>query len=115
MLPKINPTETESWKQLQQHFEEMKNMHIKDLFKEDAGRFNKYSFAVPEIVCDFSKNIVSDTTLRLLLQLAEECGLRDAIDAMFAGEKINETEGRSVLHTALRNFSGNRFCLMEKT
>ena len=81
-------------------------MHIKDLFEEDTGRFNKYSFAVPEIVCDFSKNIVSDTTLRLLLQLAEECGLRDAIDAMFAGEKINETEGRSVLHTALRNFSG---------
>jgi glucose-6-phosphate isomerase len=106
MLPKINPTETESWKQLQQHFEEMKNMHIKDLFKEDAERFNKYYFAVPEIVCDFSKNIVSDTTIRLLLQLAEECGLRDAIDAMFAGEKINETEGRSVLHTALRNFSG---------
>ena len=106
MLPKINPTETESWKQLQQHFEEMKNMHISDLFKEDAGRFNKYCFAVPEIICDFSKNIVSDTTLRLLLQLAEECGLRDAIDAMFAGEKINETEGRSVLHTALRNFSG---------
>jgi glucose-6-phosphate isomerase len=106
MLPKINPTETESWKQLQEHFEEMKNMHIKDLFKEDAGRFNKYSFAVPEIVCDLSKNIVSDTTLRLLLQLAEECGLRDAIDAMFSGENINETEGRSVLHTALRNFSG---------
>jgi glucose-6-phosphate isomerase len=106
MLPKINPTETESWKQLQQHFEEMKNMHICDLFKEDAARFDKYSFAVPEIVCDFSKNIVSDTTLRLLLQLAEQCGLRDAIDAMFAGEKINETEGRSVLHTALRNFSG---------
>ena len=106
MLPKINPTETESWKLLQQHFEEMKNMHIKDLFKEDGERFNKYSFAVPEIVCDFSKNIVSDTTLRLLLQLAEECGLRDAIDAMFSGEKINETEGRSVLHTALRNFSG---------
>lgn len=105
MLPKINPTETESWKLLQQHFEEMKNVHIKDLFMEDPERFQKYSFALPEIVCDFSKNIVSDTTLRLLLQLAEECGLRDAINAMFDGEKINGTEGRSVLHTALRNFS----------
>ncbi|MEO8762760.1 MAG: glucose-6-phosphate isomerase [Ginsengibacter sp.] len=106
MLPKINPTETGSWKQLQKHFEEMKNVHIKDLFKEDAGRFSKFSFAVPEIVCDFSKNIITDTTLRLLLQLADECGLRDAIEAMFTGEKINESEGRSVLHTALRNFSG---------
>ena len=91
---------------MQEHFEEMKNVQIKDLFRDDAQRFEKYSFAVPEIVCDFSKNIISDTTLRLLLQLAEDCGLKDAIDAMFSGEKINETEGRSVLHTALRNFSG---------
>ena len=105
MLPKINSTKTESWKKLQKHFEEMKNVRIKDLFNEDVNRFNKYSFALPEIVCDFSKNIISDTTLALLLQLATECGLREAIDAMFSGEKINETEGRSVLHTALRNFS----------
>ena len=106
MLPKINPTETESWKQLQQHFEEMKNVHMKDMFTEDPARFQKYSFAVPEIVCDFSKNIINDTTISLLLKLADECGLREAINAMFSGEKINETEGRSVLHTALRNFSG---------
>ena len=106
MLPKINPTETASWKLLQEHFEEMKNVHLKDLFRDDARRFEKYSFAVPEIVCDFSKNIVSDNTLHLLLQLAEDCKLKTAIDAMFSGEKINETEGRSVLHTALRNFSG---------
>ncbi|MGH2648974.1 MAG: glucose-6-phosphate isomerase [Ginsengibacter sp.] len=106
MLPKINPTETESWQQLQQHFEEMKNVRIKDLFMDDPERFQKYSFSVPEIVFDFSKNIINDTTIRLLLQLADECGLREAIDAMFTGEKINETEDRSVLHTALRNFSG---------
>jgi len=106
MLPKINPTTTESWKKLQQHFEEMKHAPIKDMFMEDPERFQKYSFAVPEIVCDFSKNIINDTSVRLLLQLADECGLREAIDAMFTGEKINETEGRSVLHTALRNFSG---------
>ena len=109
MLPKINPTETESWKQLQQHFEEMKNVHMKDMFTEDPARFQKYSFAVPEIVCDFSKNIVNDITIRLLLQLAGECGLREAIEAMFSGEKINETENRSVLHIALRNFSGKPF------
>jgi glucose-6-phosphate isomerase len=106
MFPKINPTETESWKKLQQHFEEMKNVHIKDMFTEDPERFQKFSFAVPEIICDFSKNIINDTTINLLLQLADECGLREAIDAMFMGEKINETEDRSVLHTALRNFSG---------
>src|SRR5665647_766322 len=101
MLPKINPTETESWKLLQQHFEEMKNVSVKDLFMEDPKRFEKYSFAVPEIVCDFSKNRINDTTIRLLLQLADECGLSQAIDAMFSGEKINETEGRSVLHLSL--------------
>src|SRR5258708_13518612 len=105
MLLKINPTTTESWKQLQEHFEEMKNTPVKDMFIGDPERFQKYSFAVPEIVCDFSKNIINDTTLQLLLQLADECGLREAIDAMFAGENINKTEGRSVLHTALRNFS----------
>src|SRR5664279_104217 len=106
MLPKINPTETKSWKEIQQHFEEMKHVHMKDMFMDNRERYQKYCFAVPEIVCDFSKNIINDTTVNLLLQLANECGLQDAISAMFAGEKINETEGRSVLHTALRNFSG---------
>jgi glucose-6-phosphate isomerase len=106
MLPKINPTETTAWKELLAHYEEMKSMPIKELFEEDQERFGKYCYALPEIVCDFSKNIINDTTLRLLLQLADECGLQEAISAMFAGEKINETEKRSVLHTALRNFSG---------
>ncbi len=106
MLPKINPTQTAPWKLLQTHFEAMKHVRIKDLFTEDSERFARLSFALPGIVCDFSKNIVTDETLGLLLQLADECGLREAIDAMFSGEKINETEGRPVLHTALRNFSG---------
>ncbi len=108
MLPKVNPTETESWKSLLQHFKEIKHVHIKELFKEDPERFNNYSFAVPEIVCDFSKNIINDKTVRLLLELAKECDLEQAIKAMFAGEVINETEGRPVLHTALRNFSGEQ-------
>ncbi|MDQ6844347.1 MAG: glucose-6-phosphate isomerase [Bacteroidota bacterium] len=106
MLPKVNPTETPSWKLLQEHYEEIKNVPIAELFKEDAERFTKYSFAVPEIICDFSKNRVSDKTLQLLLQLAVDCELHNAIEAMFSGEKINETEDRPVLHTALRNFSG---------
>lgn len=107
MLPKVNPSQTGSWKLLQQHFEEMKNVQVKDLFMEDPDRFSKYSFALSDIVCDFSKNLVTDETLQLLLQLANECGLQEAIKAMFNGEKINETEGRPVLHTALRNFSGD--------
>ncbi len=107
MLPKIDPAKTKAWKQLLGHYKEMNTVSIKNLFEEDTERFNKYSFAVPEIVCDFSKNIINDTTLDLLLQLATECGLREAIDAMFDGKKINETEDRAVLHTALRNFSGD--------
>ncbi len=106
MLPKINPTKTESWKKLQEHFKEMKHVQIKELFQEDPERFEKYSFALQEIVCDVSKNIVTDKTLRLLLELANECELDKAIKAMFSGDVINGTEGRSVLHTALRDFSG---------
>ncbi len=106
MFPKINPTKTAAWKKLHDHFKEMKNVSIKNLFSEDPARFKKYSFSMPEIVCDLSKNIVSDITRQLLLDLAQECELEKAIKAMFSGEIINGSEGRSVLHTALRNFSG---------
>ncbi len=106
MLPKINPTTTTAWQMLTDHFEEMKSVHMKELFDEDRSRFKKYSLAVPDIIWDYSKNIITDKTLQLLLQLAEECELQSAINAMFSGEKINETEKRAVLHTALRNFSG---------
>lgn len=106
MFPKINPTKTSSWKKLQDHFKEMKHVHIKELFIDDSQRFKKFSFAMPEIICDFSKNIITDNTKQLLLELAYECELQKAIKAMFTGEIINGTEGRSVLHTALRNFSG---------
>jgi len=106
MLPKINPTTTSAWQQLQEHYQEMKSIHLKELFKEEENRFKKYSLAAPDIIWDYSKNIITDKTLQLLLQLAEECELQSAIEAMFNGEKINETEDRAVLHTALRNFSG---------
>ena len=105
MFPKVNPTKTTSWKKLQDHYEEIKHIHLKELFAEDADRFKNYSFALPEIVCDLSKNIINNKTKQLLLELAYECELQKAIKAMFAGEMINGTEGRSVLHTALRNFS----------
>lgn len=106
MFPKINPTKTAAWKKLHEHSKTMKHVHMKDLFQEDKKRFKKYSYAVTDIICDFSKNIVTDETKVLLLELAYECELQKAIKSLFTGELINETEGRSVLHTALRNFSG---------
>lgn len=105
MLPAINPTETQAWKALAAHAEEMKKVHMRRLFQEDARRFEKFSSCAEDIVFDFSKNIITEATIRLLLNLAKECGLSAAIDAMFNGELINQTENRAVLHTALRNFS----------
>src|SRR6188768_4597731 len=105
MLPKINPINTIAWRSLQEHFSEMKSVHVKELFKADPDRFSNYSISNGDIVFDYSKNIINDKTIQLLLQLANECKLKDGIDAMFNGEKINETESRAVLHTALRNLS----------
>lgn len=105
MLPRINPTNTAAWKSLREHFSEMKSEHIRELFKADPERFSKYSISNGDIVFDYSKNIISEKTMQLLLQLVNECKLKDGIVAMFNGEKINETEGRAVLHTALRNLS----------
>ncbi|QES89702.1 glucose-6-phosphate isomerase [Rhizosphaericola mali] len=108
MLPKINPTTTQAWLLLRKHFEdEMRHAKVKELFAQDGDRFQKFSLKFDDILFDYSKNIINQKTLHLLLQLAEDCNLKDAIAAMFDGEKINETEDRSVLHTALRNFSGN--------
>ncbi len=106
MFPKINPASTPSWLALQKHYKKMKLVQVKDLFAKDASRVNKFSLTIDDIFFDFSKNITSEKTMQLLLQLAGECGLKDAINAMFNGEKINETENRAVLHTACRNFSG---------
>ncbi|MFT3681545.1 MAG: glucose-6-phosphate isomerase [Ferruginibacter sp.] len=107
MFPKVDPTTTAAWQLLQQHYAEMKQVHMKDLFAEDQNRFDKFSLQQGDILFDYSKNIITEETVKLLLQLANECKLADAIQAMFAGEKINETENRAVLHTALRNFSGS--------
>src|SRR5258705_8692939 len=107
MLPKINPTNTQAWLLLKKHqSEEMRNITMKRLFSEDPERFNKFSLCLKDIVFDYSKNIITPKTLQLLLQLAGDCEVKTAIDKMFSGDKINETENRSVLHTALRNFSG---------
>ena len=106
MLPKINPTNTQAWLLLKKHFEEeMSRKQMRDLFAADKERFQKFSINLEDILFDYSKNIINQKTLQLLMQLAEESHVKDSIHDMFAGLKINETEQRSVLHTALRNFS----------
>ena len=105
MLPKINHTQTTAWKKLIAHYSGMQNLQIKNIFRDDKQRFEKMSLMFGDILFDYSKNIINDETLEILLKLAAECKLKEAIEAMFTGEKINETEDRAVLHTALRNFS----------
>ncbi|NIG56088.1 glucose-6-phosphate isomerase [Chitinophaga sp. Cy-1792] len=106
MFPSINPVATKSWQQLQKHAEEMKKVQMRTLFAVDKERFNLFSLQLEDILFDYSKNLITEETRSMLLSLAEECGVKDAIKAMFNAEKINATENRAVLHTALRNFSG---------
>lgn len=104
MLPKINPTQTEAWKALNTHFAQ-NDFELRSLFQYNPERFNQFSVQRKEYLFDYSKNLIDAKTFELLQNLAEESKLKSAIDAMFSGEKINETEGRAVLHTALRDFS----------
>ena len=108
MFPKVTPKDTTAWQQLQEHYnKEIKGVHLRSLFKADPQRFDHYSLKLDDILFDYSKNIFTDKTLGLLRQLAEESKVKEAIEAMFTGEKINQTEDRSVLHTALRNIGGS--------
>ncbi|MCK0147472.1 glucose-6-phosphate isomerase [Arenibacter sp. F26102] len=101
-LQNTDPTKTEAWKKLAEHFKENKNKTLKELFALDSGRAKKHSIRWNDFLVDFSKNRITQETLDLLLQLANEVGLKDAIQKQFQGEIINNTEGREVLHTALR-------------
>ena len=105
MLPKINPTQTKAWKQLTDLFAQQKQSSIKQLFEEDSKRFDDYSIQLKDFIFDYSKNNINHEIRNTLIELAHECQLTAAIEQMFTGEKINETENRAVLHTALRNFS----------
>ena len=105
-MKNINPTHTHAWKSLEAHKTELLNTTIQDLFKQEKNRFDDYSLTFNnQILVDFSKNNINQTTLSHLRQLAQECALDSAKEAMFTGEKINRTENRAVLHTALRNRS----------
>jgi len=105
MLPTTNPIETSAWHRLEMIFLTLQATHLRELFHEDPDRFKKFSLQFEDILVDYSKNILNEEALRLLVQLASEVELKSAIDAMFRGDKINQTENRSVLHIALRNRS----------
>jgi glucose-6-phosphate isomerase len=103
MLAKMHPTTTKSWQKLHRHYEKTKNLHMRDLFAEDPQRFNKFSVRFNDLMVDYSKNRITEETFKGLITLAEECDLKKAIENMFSGARINETENRAVLHIALRN------------
>jgi glucose-6-phosphate isomerase len=101
-LQSINPTTTKAWQQLQAHFQEMQTVSMKTMFQEDASRTEKFHIQWQDFLVDYSKNIINQQTIDLLLQLASECQLKEAIEQQFSGKNINQTEGRAVLHSALR-------------
>ena len=101
-LPNINPTSTQSWKKLRAHFEEIKDISLQKHFAENPNRFEEFSIVWEDFLVDYSKNRLTKETLNLLEELANEIGLKEAMEAYFQGEVINQTEKRAVLHTALR-------------
>ena len=105
-LPTIDPTTTEAWKKLKQHYQDTKDVHLRELFSKEEDRGQEMSVRWEDFLVDYSKNRITNETLKLLLELAHEVGLKDAIKSYFDGELINQTEGRAVLHTALRAKKG---------
>ncbi len=106
MLKKINPLKTQAWQKLKGHKKAMEKFCLKDSFGTDRDRFNKFSVLFEDVLLDYSRNIITEETMELLCSLAQETGVYEAIEQMFSGEAINETENRPVLHTALRNRKG---------
>lgn len=100
-LQRINPVQTKAWGKLEEHFKEIRNSSLREHF-EDKNRFEKFHIWFNDILFDYSKNLIDEETIDLLIELAEDCKLKPAIEKMFNGDSINETENRAVLHTALR-------------
>ncbi|MEO6909399.1 MAG: glucose-6-phosphate isomerase, partial [Edaphobacter sp.] len=103
--------ERPAWKALQAHFQLIRDKHLRDMFAEDPNRGDLFTAEAVGIFLDYSKNRITDETLKLLIALAEESGLREKIEAMFRGDKINITENRAVLHVALRAPKGESIVL----
>ncbi len=100
-----------AWKKLQSHFDEISSLHMRELFASQSNRFEEFSIDLNFLFLDYSKNRINSKTMRLLTALARECGVPEAIQSMFKGEKINTTENREVLHTALRSDIGEPFVI----
>ncbi len=98
-------TELEAWQALEEHHQEVADLHMRDLFDQDPERFQRFSLRLGDILFDYSKNRITEKTVDLLIELARQADLAEKIEGMFSGEKINNTEGRAVLHVALRNRS----------
>ena len=94
MLNSTNPTSTAAWQRLAQHYQSISSLHMRDLFKADPGRFDRFSIRFNDILVDYSKNIITPETLDLLMDLAVECGLAEAIEAMFTGPMWNSVDNR---------------------
>jgi glucose-6-phosphate isomerase len=105
-LKAINPTQTKAWEKLKNHAKDIENLDLRSLFKEDENRSSNLTFSQEGMEIDLSKNNLTNETLELLLDLSKELDLADAKSKYFGGDTINTTENRAVLHTALRNFSG---------
>jgi len=101
-MPPLTLTQRPAWKALAAHFANLKNAHLRELFKADPARNTQFAVQAADLYCDYSKNRITAETMRLLLDLAVDCGLKSRIEAMFQGEKLNVTENRAVLHVALR-------------
>jgi len=108
----VDPTDTQAWRALQAHHDEVCDLQMKELFDEDPERAGRFSSTLGDLLFDYSKNRITDQSVSLLVELAEECGVRDWIARMFSGDAINVTEGRAVLHTALRN-RGDRAVMVQ--
>src|SRR5688572_6663705 len=104
MQPKLHsnvivpPEGQPAWKNLEAHYQQIREVHLRDLFANDPARGERLTAKAAGVYLDYSKNRITDETLKLLVQLAEQSGLRERIDAMFRGDKINVTESRAVLH-----------------
>ena len=113
-LKNINPTKTKSWKNLEDHYEQIKDVHMKTFFQKDKSRKDGFTLKTEDFLLDISKNRITKETLKYLIELANESGLQDAIEKYFNGDIINETENRAVLHTALRNQENNQILVKDK-